>query len=101
MSLDKIAVECVLSKESIPVEVPKNVRIADVIKGLELPLGFSCGGRGACVACIVYTQGHFSAVSKREQRLLLDIEPEDDLWVPRIACLTRIQGTSKVRATYW
>ena len=101
MSLEKFFVECVLSTKVMRVEARKASRVADLIREAQLPLGFSCGGRGACLACIVYTQGHFSEVGDREHSLLMGIESEDAGWTPRVACLAWALGPAKVRTTYW
>ena len=76
-------------------------RLSDVIRHADLPLGFSCGGRGVCIACVVHTRGEFSKVTEREQNLLDTVPSPPDGWVARISCLTRLHGHGAVRTTYW
>ena len=83
------------------IEVASGKRVADVIKSADMPLGFSCGGRGVCVACVVQTRGTFSTVSDRERALLNTTESAPKGWCNRIACLTRVLGDGVVRTTYW
>lgn len=83
------------------VETSRSRRLADLIRDSNMPLGFSCGGRGACVACVVHTRGEFSAIDEREVRLLDLVEPAPEGWSARIACLARLHGDGEVRATYW
>ena len=101
MPLERIFVECVLSNKVLRVEVRNGIRVSDLIRELDLPLGFSCSGRGACVACIVYTQGALSQVSERERALLACAESDNGFWIPRVACLARVLGPVKIRTTYW
>ena len=82
-------------------ETSRARRLADLIRELSMPLGFSCGGRGVCVACVVHTRGEFSAINDREVRLLDLVETAPEGWSARIACLARLQGDGEVRATYW
>ena len=82
-------------------DVPEGKRLADVIRAADMPLGFSCGGRGVCVACVVHTRGEFSAMTVRERDLLNMVEPAPEGWCARIACLTRIQSDGAVQTTYW
>ena len=101
MPVESFVVECVLSTKVMRLEARKSIRVADLIRESHLPLGFSCGGRGACLACIVYTQGQLSDVGDREHALLADIDAEDALWTPRVACLARVLGPAKISTTYW
>ena len=82
-------------------DVPEGKRLADAIRAADLPLGFSCGGRGVCIACVVHTRGGFSAVTERERDLLNTVESAPTGWSARIACLTRIQQDGAVQTTYW
>lgn len=101
MSVESVSVDCLFSNQVVRIYAQPKARIADVIRAAELPLGFSCGGRAACVACIVYVEGTLTSVSKRESELLLGVDAHTDSGVPRIACLARILGPVKLRATYW
>ena len=96
-----VTIDFVLSAGVQHLNDSKKSRLSDVIQTAQLPLGFSCGGRGACRACIVYIQGEVSSISEREYQLLSGVVVDDESWSPRVACLTRVLGPLKVRATYW
>ena len=101
MSVKLTTIDCLLSRGVVRLEAPCKTRIADVIRTAQVPLGFACGGRGACRACVLYVQGEASPVSERERQLLSTVAVEDEAWLPRIACLARVIGPLRVRATYW
>ena len=83
------------------VEARPGKRLSKVIRDAGLPLGYSCGGRGICVACIVQTQGELSVITEREASLLKSSDPAPYGWSNRVACLARIRGEVHVRTTYW
>ena len=97
----KIEIDCILSSGVVHLEAVMKSRVSDVIRTNQLPLGFSCGGRGACRACVVYVQGDVSPMGERERQLLSTVDVGDEPWSPRVACLTRVAGPLKVRASYW
>ena len=82
-------------------DVPTGKKLSDVIRDANMPLGFSCGGRGVCIACVVYTQGEFSPMTQRERDLLDSVESAPAGWRVRLACLARVQNDGAVRTTYW
>ncbi|MGB0647099.1 MAG: 2Fe-2S iron-sulfur cluster-binding protein [Bradymonadia bacterium] len=75
-------------------------RISQVIQSMELPLGYSCGGRGACLACLVSVSGEVAPLSSKEQILLEGMDSRDN-WQLRLSCLARIKGPVKIKTTYW
>ena len=83
----------------------RNRRLSDLIREADLPLGFSCGGRGICTACVVQVCGLASAITRREATLLSQIADSEQNasgdWSARIACLTRVIDTLEVKTTYW
>ena len=95
----KVALRLLPSKRVI--EVPEGKRLADAIRAADIPLGFSCGGRGVCIACVVHTRGEFSAVTDRERELLNTVDSPPTGWCARVACLTRVQKDGAVQTTYW
>ena len=83
------------------IETSQGQRFSKIIQSVGKPLGFSCGGRGVCTACVIYVRGEASPISPREAQLLANVEPLDPEWKPRIACLARVSGSVEVRTTYW
>lgn len=62
------------------------------------PIGYSCRGRGVCVACRLLVEGEVSPIEPDEAALLARLDEPEGF---RIACLCRAQGDCRVRATYW
>ncbi|MCB9535837.1 MAG: (2Fe-2S)-binding protein [Myxococcales bacterium] len=62
------------------------------------PIGYSCRGRGVCVACRLLVEGDVAPIEPAEAALLARLDDPEGF---RIACLCRVRGDCRVRATYW
>lgn len=79
-------------------DVPAGTSLLAAVLRAGRPIGYSCRGRGVCVACRLRVEGEISAVEADEERLLASLaEPA----AYRIACLGRVLGDCRVRADYW
>lgn len=83
------------------IEVPAGTPVLAAVLRASRPLGYACRGRGVCVACRVDVRGEASAVEADEAALLDRLSPEQRGPDTRIACLVRVLGDVRVRATYW
>ena len=100
MSVGKVEVSCLMTDRIVSTTEHLGVRISRVVQSLELPLGYSCGGRGACLACLVSVSGEVTPMTSKEQ-VLLDGMSSRDNWQLRLSCLARIKGPLKIKTTYW
>ena len=69
-----------------------------VVLGAGMPIGYSCRGRGVCIACRLRVEGEVEPPDDVEQGLIARIA-EPGPW--RIACLARVAGDATVQADYW
>jgi ferredoxin len=65
------------------------------------PIGYACRGQGVCVSCRLQVWGAVSPVDAAEAALLARLGPDAQVPDQRIACLVRIEGDVRVRASYW
>lgn len=80
-----------------------------VVRAAGLPIGFSCRGRGVCLACRLHVEGALAPPDPQEQALLARVAAEVEAapldgrpaggW--RIACLARVAGDVAIQADYW
>jgi ferredoxin len=65
------------------------------------PIGYACRGLGVCVSCRLQVWGAASPVDVTEAALLARLSPDARVPDQRIACLVRVEGDVRVRASYW
>jgi ferredoxin, 2Fe-2S len=85
----------------VVVEVPFGTILLDAALGAGLPLASSCGGEGACKACLVQVLGgaeHLSPPTQREHDALATACCAAD---ERLACAARVSGEVTVTTSYW
>ncbi len=78
-------------------------RLLRVVLDAERPVGYSCRGRGVCIACTLWVKGPAGEISAAEAGLLAQVQPSTraDGAVQRIACLVRLLGDVEIQADYW
>ncbi len=85
------------------VRANRGTRLLRVVLDANRPVGYSCRGRGVCIACTLWVKGPASEITAAEAELLDQIQPStrEDGAVQRIACLVRLLGDVEIQADYW
>ncbi|MFZ4737403.1 MAG: 2Fe-2S iron-sulfur cluster-binding protein [Bradymonadia bacterium] len=82
-------------------EVRAGTPLLAAILAARRPIGYACRGLGVCVSCRLQVWGAASAVDAAEAALLARLSPDAQVADQRIACLVRVEGDVRVRASYW
>lgn len=85
------------------IEAPTGARLLGLVLQAGRPIGYACRGRGVCVACRLWVSGPQSPIDPEEAALLAKVSPPHARGEARlrIACLARVEGDVRVRASYW
>ena len=85
------------------IKAARGIGLLRAVLDADRPVGYSCRGRGVCVACALWVTGPASEISPTEAALLARLPPStrEDGAVQRIACLARLMGDVDIHADYW